>query len=142
MDGGRDDIDVLHGRALALLRADVEAAHSESGFFWLFGLVCEVFGEPAAASNSSRSCASSSPVDGAGGGSTTGSSSTGGSTGAGGGAGVSSTASARGGIASPQNSHVPRFVGRFSNMQTGHSHFSPSSAMVVVRRPRTRLPLV
>ena len=47
------------------------------------------------------------------------------------GAGVSSTASFLGGIASPQNSHVPLLVGKFSNMQTGHSHFSPSSAMVV-----------
>ena len=42
-----------------------------------------------------------------------------------------SGSSARGGIASPQNSQVPLLVGKFSNMQTGHSHFSPSSAMVV-----------
>jgi hypothetical protein len=100
-----------------------------AAFFGGFGLSDDVFGEPAAASNSSNSCASSSPVEGAGGGSTTGSSSTGGS--GGGGAGVSSTVSALGGIASPQNSHVPLFVGRFSNMQTGHSHFSPSSAIFV-----------
>ena len=99
----------------------------KAAFFGALGLSDDVFGEPAAASNSSSNCASSSPVEGAGGGSGTGSSSTGGSTGAGGGA--SSTASALGGIASPQNSQVPRLVGRFSNMQTGHSHFSPSSAI-------------
>ena len=103
----------------------------KAAFFGALGLSDDVLGLPAAASNSSSNCASSSPVEGAGGGSTTGSSSTGGSTGAGG--GVSAAASARGGIASPQNSHVPRFVGKFSNMQTGHSHFSPSSAMAQSR---------